>query len=128
MARICHRSLAQDLQDDAPFPLIGVLEREGELAKHYGLSPTFLMSRRKLASHGAIPPLALHHPGRPGQSSPPHRSEYLDEPYEPTYLHASDWNEVPDDYDPEIDVVEESADMQEEDIAACFDGEGYEQE
>jgi hypothetical protein len=123
-------SLAQDIQDNAPFPLVGVLEREGELAKHYGLSPSFLIRRHKAALRSAIPPLPLRWPGRPGQSSPPYRSEYLEEPYAPTYHHASDWNEAPalDDYDPEIDVAEESADMQEEAIAACFDPEGYEQE
>jgi hypothetical protein len=106
-----------------------VLQRESELAKHYGLSPTFLISRRKLSSHGAIPPLPVHHPGRPGQNSPPYRNEHLEELYAPTWHHASDWEEappVPDDYDPETDVAEESADMQEEDIAACFDSEGYE--
>jgi hypothetical protein len=123
-------SLAQDIQDTTPPPLVGMLQRESELAKHYGLSPTFLISRRKLSSHGAIPPLAPHHPGRPGQSSPPHRSEYLDELYAPTYHHAPDWHEEPapaaDDYDPEVDVEEESLDMQEQDVAACFDPEGYE--
>jgi hypothetical protein len=42
-------SLAQDIQDTAPFPLVGVLEREGELAKHYGLSPTYVISGYKAA-------------------------------------------------------------------------------
>ena len=36
--------------------------------------------------------------------------------------------EKPDDYDPEINVAKEYADMQEQDIADCFDSEGYETE
>jgi hypothetical protein len=128
-------SLAQDIQNGESFPVVGVLEREGELVKRYGLSPGFVISRHKAALRSAIPPLPLHHPGRPGQSSPPYRSEYLEELYEPTYHHASDWyeapddyDEAPDDYDPEINVAKEYADMQEQDIADCFDSEGYETE
>jgi hypothetical protein len=123
------RSIRDEVEvalQERPDTVVGALWREGEIAEHYGLSPTFVISRRKLSEHGAIPPIPAHHPGRPGQSSPPSRNEHLEELYEPTWHHASDWVETVDDYDPELDVAEESADMQEADVAALFDKEGYE--
>jgi hypothetical protein len=106
-----------------------LLEREGKLAKHYGLCPTYVVSGYKAARRpdiGKSKPLYTYRLVATPVTEFPER-----EPYEPQYHHAPEWNEeaaAPDDYDPEIDVAEESADMQEEAVAACFDSEGYETE
>jgi predicted DNA-binding transcriptional regulator AlpA len=131
---------ATALRDGASYPANGLIEREGELADSYGLSPPFLITRRTSALRRAVPPDApavewfpdddvLHLGSDSAWSGSFIKTDRGWQRIGGEFNWPDEEQETPgDEYDPELDVEEESADMAEEAIKGCFDGEGYESE
>jgi hypothetical protein len=103
---------------DRPKETVGILQRQGE----YGWRDPpkrYLITRRNAALRKAVPPNTS--PCAPADS-PPGAPMFYDDaflPEEPA---------PPDDYDPEIDMDESSANLSDDALANCFDVEGYEKD
>ena len=112
-----------------PYPLVGSLEREGELAEAFGLSQPFLLTRRRAALRQAVP-IPMVDPPDAELSSYSGEASTFDVATPNPWYRGDDYDDPQADanYDPEIDVAEESADMLDEAVASIFDAEGYEQE
>ena len=126
--------------------VIGLLEREGSCG--WQSRPTRLVISKHTAALCKIisPPQSPCEPtdsppgawmfddrgdlGQPSARLPVEPTKGWPPPYQvPQYAYAKEEPEPPlDDYDPEIDVEESSADMSDSTIADCFDTEGYERD
>jgi hypothetical protein len=103
-----------------PRMFVGVLERQGQC--EWRDPPTrYLITKRNAVLRKAVPiPEADPDTTPLGEPPPLASEEYLRE--------WRDWHGYEDDYDPELDVEEESADMLDEALSEAFDAEGYETE
>jgi hypothetical protein len=111
-----------------PNPLVGTLEREGEIFWRDPALP-FLISRRKEALRRAVPIPVTDAPDAERTSYCGERSTF-DVATENPWYRGDEYDDpkVDADYDPEADAEEESADMLDEAVASLFDDEGYEAE
>jgi hypothetical protein len=111
----------KDVLNPCPQQIAGLLQREGEIAEAYGLSPIFLITRRNAALRQAVTPdesisLAV--------TSPEGAGLLQDETW--FSWHGYEDGEPPrDDYDPVTDF-DESRHEHEEEIESHFDSEGFE--
>ena len=112
-----------------PNPIAGVLERE-EQTWHEALKPTsYLITQRNAPLRRAFPPAVADAPDAELTSCCGEPSTY-DVATENPWYRGDEYDDpqADADYDPETDMEEESLDIHEEAIAACFDDGGYEQE
>jgi hypothetical protein len=113
----------RELPDTRPhltFPVpMGLLEREGASWNWRDPPTRFLISRRNVALRRAAPTPAS--PCMPA-TAPPGAFLFADDDYLPPD------DALPDDYDPELNIEEDSADTRDEAMAEAFDAEGFEVE